>query len=124
MMLTLVLILPAVIVSILLCRGWAISRDERVVSSRQGLVSRELRRRVVCVAHRDPSGALSYPEPREVRTRVLRLAGLPVWQRVSSVALPSGTEGRIGTVRAKEFDHFFSNEFRVSQAARFQLTLA
>lgn len=124
MMLTLVLILLALVVAMLLCRGWTISRDELVVRARHGLLSRELRRKVVCVAHRAPSGALSFPEPREIRTRVLRLAGLPVWHEVSSVALPSGIEGRISAVRAKEFDHFFSSEFRISQATRFLLTLA
>lgn len=101
-----------------------VARDERVRHRRHGLVCRELRRRAQLVAHRDAAGNLSFPEPRETRTLVTRVAGLPVWREVSSIALPPEVEATIDAVRAADFDSGFDERFRAAPSTRFELTLA
>ena len=100
------------------------ARDQRVRCEQHGLVSIELRRRAHLVAHRDSSGGLSFPEPRETRTLVLRVAGLPVWRRVASIGLPRAVEDTIHHVSAHDFDASFSSQFRAGEASHFELPLA
>lgn len=75
-----------------------------------GPFSVELRRRAMLTKAHDDS--LAFPQPRERRTLMMRLAGVPVWSFHSMVGLPPEVDARIDSVSAGEFDHLFSARFR------------
>jgi hypothetical protein len=105
-----------------LCR--AVARDELVSRAGSAWLCRELRRQAHMVQHHDAWGNLSFPQPRETRTLVIKLAGVPVWREVSSVALPHRVEATIDHVTASDFDARFADRFRLVRSTGFELTLA
>ncbi|CAN0628326.1 conserved protein of unknown function [Burkholderia multivorans] len=54
-----------------------------------------------------PKHVSAYAEPREVRMRVLRFAGVACWCEELSVALPVEACSRLGDIAAQEFDERF-----------------
>jgi len=71
----------------------------------------ELRRRAcVCSV---PNDLQAYPQPREFRIRVWRLAGMPVWWRGCFVSLPVHCDATVAQLDAQQFDHLFSGPFRL-----------
>jgi len=97
-----------------------VARHE-VIYFRSGVLTTELRRKVHLVPHADGMGGLTFPKPRETRTLVHGVAGLPVWHEVQSVGLPPQVEVTINTVTAHEFDAHFSSRFRRDEAVRFAI---
>jgi hypothetical protein len=79
---------------------------------RSGAMSCELRRCTHLVAHRDSSGAKTFPLPQETRTLVWRCAGLPWRTQEQSVGLPNALADSIAAVDAQQFDALFSVAFR------------
>jgi hypothetical protein len=113
--------------SLLLVRSLVVARelarDELVRRRRRGIVTTELRRRVGLVTHPDATGAMSFPEPRETRCLVLRVAGLPVWREVASVGLPAEIDCSLAALRAADFDAGFDERFRLAQPPRLRFLL-
>jgi hypothetical protein len=71
----------------------------------------ELRRRAcVCSV---PNDLQPYPQPREFRIRVWRLAGVPVWWRGCFVSLPVHCDATVAQLDAQQFDHLFNGPFRL-----------
>ncbi len=75
----------------------------------------ELRRRA-CVCSL-PNDLQPYPQPREFRIRVWRLAGLPLWWRGCFVSLPVHCDALVDQIDAQQFDPLFSNPYRLQQPA-------
>jgi hypothetical protein len=76
-----------------------------------GWWTEELRRRAcVCSV---PNDLQPYPQPREFRIRVWRLAGVPVWWRSCFVSLPVHCDATVAQLDAQQFDHLFSAPFRL-----------
>jgi hypothetical protein len=94
-----------------------VERHEAIYSTTSGVLTTELRRKVHLVAHADGMGGLTFPKPRETRTLVHGVAGLPVWHEVQSVGLPQRVERTINSVTAQEFDAHFSRRFRWKEAS-------
>ena len=91
------------------------ARHTRLRRSGPGLWSVELRRRAcVCSMPRDLQ---DYPQPREFRILVWRLAGCPLWWRGSVVGLPLHCDATVDTLEAHRFDHLFSGPFRLQPPA-------
>ena len=79
-------------------------------SSGKGWWRVELRRKArVCSL---PGDLQAYPQPREFRIRVWRLAGVPVWWRGCFVSLPLHCDALIDQLDAGNFDHLFSGVYR------------
>ncbi|MDH4391917.1 MAG: hypothetical protein QE285_10920 [Aquabacterium sp.] len=75
----------------------------------------ELRRRAcVCSV---PNDLQAYPQPREFRIRVWRLAGVPLWWRGCFVSLPVFCDATVDKLDAGQFDHLFSGPFRLQAPA-------
>ncbi|CAN0628619.1 conserved protein of unknown function [Burkholderia multivorans] len=70
-----------------------------------GVLCHEVRRRV-CM-ERPPAHVFAYAEPREVRIRVFRCAGVAYRCKELSVALPSEACSRLGDISVREFDERF-----------------
>jgi hypothetical protein len=71
----------------------------------------ELRRRAcVCSV---PNDLQPYPQPREFRIRLWRLAGVPLWWRGCYVSLPVQCDATVGELDAQQYDHLFSGPFRL-----------
>lgn len=84
-------------------------------SSGAGWWTVELRRRAcVCSV---PNDLQAFPQPREFRIRVWRLAGLPLWWRGCFVSLPVHCDATVGQLDAQQFDHLFSGPFRLQAPA-------
>ena len=76
-----------------------------------GWWTEELRRRAcVCSV---PNDLQPYPQPREFRIRVWRLAGMPVWWRGCFVSLPVHCDATVAQLDGQQFDHLFSAPFRL-----------
>ncbi len=76
-----------------------------------GWWTEELRRRAcVCSV---PNDLQPYPQPREFRIRVWRLAGVPVWWRGCFVSLPVHCDATVAQLDGQQFDHLFSAPFRL-----------
>lgn len=76
----------------------------------------ELRRRAcVCSV---PNDLQAYPQPREFRIRVWRLAGVPMSWRGSYVSLPLHCDALVDQLDAQQYDHLFSDAFRQPAPAR------
>ena len=70
----------------------------------------ELRRKAqVCSV---PGDLQAYPQPREFRIRVWRLAGMAVWWHGCFVSLPVQCDALIDRLDAGNFDHLFSGAYR------------
>ena len=96
-------------------RSWLLhavaARHTRLRRSGPGWWTVELRRRAcVCSMPRDLQ---DFPQPREFRILVWRLAGCPLWWRGSVVSLPLHFDAMIDTLEAQRFDHLFSGPFRL-----------
>ncbi|MBP7668191.1 MAG: hypothetical protein KA774_15190 [Burkholderiaceae bacterium] len=96
-------------------RAWLLQR----LAGRHALLRRsgnrwwteELRRRAcVCSV---PNDLQAYPQPREFRIRVWRLAGVPVWWHGCFVSLPVHCDATVAQLDAQQFDHLFSGPFRL-----------
>ena len=75
----------------------------------------ELRRRAcVCSV---PNDLQPYPQPREFRIRVWRLAGVPLWWRGCFVSLPVHCDATVGQLGAQHFDHLFEGACRLQAPA-------
>ena len=71
----------------------------------------ELRRRAcVCSV---PNDLQPYPQPREFRIRLWRLAGVPLWWRGCYVSLPVQCDATVFELDAQQYDHLFSGPFRL-----------
>ena len=78
-------------------------------------LSVELRRRaMVCKA---PGDLQEFPQPREFRMLVLRLAGLALCARTQVVGLPRHFDSGLHLLRAEDFDAQFSGSFRAAGKA-------
>jgi len=77
-----------------------------------GPLSWEVRRQVGL--HLVPS-ASEFPLPREVRTRVIRFAGVVLWRETESIGLPLNRSECPESVTAQEFDRHFPVHLRVSE---------
>lgn len=76
-----------------------------------GWWTEELRRRAcVCSV---PNDLQPYPQPREFRIRLWRVAGLPVWWRGCFVSLPVHCDATVAQLDGQQFDHLFSGAFRL-----------
>ena len=62
--------------------------------------------------------SLEFPQPREFRVLSLRIGGIPVWSQLAVIGLPSSADERIGHIPAGEFDHLFTDQFRLSWPQR------
>lgn len=82
-----------------------------------GLLSWEVRRRVYM--DRPPGGTGRYPEPREIRSRVLRLGGVALWHEARSIALPLQTCQHLAEVKAEDFDSGFPAWLQLHASAAF-----
>lgn len=82
-----------------------VAHAELIRRDTKGVLSYEVRRRVYMEIL--PLHVSRYPEPREVRTRVLRLTGVVPWRKALSIALPTESCARLGDVSAREFDGRF-----------------
>ncbi len=69
-------------------------------------------RRHACVCS-VPNDLQPYPQPREFRIRVWRLAGVPVWWRGCFVSLPVHCDATVAQLDAQQFDHLFNGPFRL-----------
>lgn len=58
-----------------------------------------------------------YPQPREIRMLVIRLAGAPLLCRREAVALPPHYDARLDQLRAEDFDGEFTGQFRTLHRA-------
>lgn len=75
----------------------------------------ELRRRAcVCSV---PNDLQAYPQPREFRILVWRVAGVPLWCRACFVSLPLQCDATVGQLDAQQFDQLFDGPFRLAAAA-------
>ena len=106
-------LIPGVVVLAALARGWVLHRrlakfDLVRVERRLGL-SLELRRKAAMsrASERVPM------HPAETRVQALRLVGLPLMRRTSSVALPPQTCGRLAALSPRESDYLFHGGFRL-----------
>lgn len=83
---------------------------ELLRSSGPGWWSVELRRKArVCSV---PGDLQAYPQPREFRIRVWRVAGVPLWWRGCFVSLPLQCDALIDRLDAGNFDHLFNGVYR------------
>jgi hypothetical protein len=74
----------------------------------------ELRRRAcVCTL---PDDLQMFPQPREFRIRVWRLAGIPVWRRSAFVGLPLHCDALVDQLPAEAFNHLFDAAYRLPAA--------
>lgn len=80
----------------------------------QGLASCELWRRTYLVAPLPDS----FPQPREERIVVWRLAGLPLWTSRNIIALPLDMDEQIGRIDPMAFDDHFRGPFALHQPAQ------
>jgi hypothetical protein len=69
-------------------------------------------RRLACVCS-VPNDLQPYPQPREFRIRVWRLAGIPVWWRGCFISLPVQCDATVAQLDAQQFDHLFSGPYRL-----------
>lgn len=81
---------------------------------RRGWLAVEVRRRVGM--ERLPRHVSEYPVPREERILVNRLAGVVLWHREVSVALPDSACEHLQEVSAQEFDREFPAWLRLANA--------
>lgn len=84
---------------------------------RMGPMRLELRRHAHLAACRDGMGETAFPQPKEERTLVLCIAGLPVWRGVQCIGLPRHVQDVVDQVGADDFDAGFSSAFRVTRPA-------
>lgn len=82
-----------------------VAHAELIRRETRGALSYEVRRRVYMEVL--PLHVSEYPEPREVRTRVLRLTGVVLSRKTLSIALPTESCARLGDISAREFDGRF-----------------
>ncbi|MDM0012136.1 hypothetical protein QTH87_06740 [Variovorax sp. J22P168] len=75
----------------------------------------EVRRRVVM--ERLPHHVSEFPVPREQRFLVRRLAGVVVWHRDMSVALPNAACDHLAEITPLEFDREFPSWLRLINGA-------
>ncbi len=61
-----------------------------------------------------PKHVSAYAEPREVRMRVLRFAGVACWCEELSVALPAEACSRLGDIAVQEFDGRFPSRLQLA----------
>jgi hypothetical protein len=109
--------LPAVLILIVLAVWLAeqcthYRHSVRIRSESQGWLHFEVRRRVAMRSV--PEHVSEYPVPREERIRLVRLAGIVIWHRELSVALPDTACGHLEEVTAQEFDRCFPPWLRLS----------
>ncbi len=81
-----------------------------------GWLSYELRRRVRLVAV--PAHVSAYPVPREERVRVVRMAGLVLWHKELSVALPNEASSHLSDISPQEFDGRFPSWLQLGPPRR------
>ncbi len=91
------------------------SRHVLLRTSGAGWWTLELRR-LACVCS-VPNDLQPYPQPREFRIRVWRLAGVPLWWCGCFVSLPVHCDATVGQLDAEQFDHLFSGPFRLQAPA-------
>ena len=63
--------------------------------------------------HGLPPHVSPFPEPRELRVRVLRLLGLVIWREYREIALPAEACYRMHAIASSEFNAQFPSRFRV-----------
>lgn len=97
--LLLALVLRALYLHLQVAHAELIRRDTK------GPLSYEVRRRVYMEML--PLHVSEYPNPREVRTQVLRLTGVVLWRKGLSIALPAEACEHLRDISAKEYDGRF-----------------
>ena len=111
-MLTLMMCLALLAAVRMLTLRHALSGFELIRSSGSGRLRLELcRRALVCRAEGDTH---EFPQPREVRVLVVRVAGVALFSRSRVIGLPQHVEGCIHQLRAEDFDAHFSGCFRLA----------
>ncbi len=73
-------------------------------------------RRLACVCSM-PHDLQPYPQPREFRVLVWRLAGVPLWWRGCFVGLPVHCDATVAELGAQHFDHLFQAAFQLQPPA-------
>lgn len=81
-----------------------------------GWFTHELGRRVLLVAV--PGHVSTYPVPREERVRVVRVAGLVLWHKKLSIALPNGACSHLSDISPQEFDARFPSWLQLGPPGR------
>lgn len=54
-----------------------------------------------------PAYISQFPVPREVRMRVLRIAGIVLWRETNSIALPDEACSHLGDITIQQYDEQF-----------------
>jgi len=93
-----------------------VAHSELIRREAKGVLSYEVRRRVCMEVV--PSYVSEYPVPREVRTFVLRFAGVVLWRKISSIALPDEACEHLGDISVQEFDASFPPWLQLGQNDR------
>jgi hypothetical protein len=93
-----------------------VAHSELIRREAEGVLSYEVRRRVCLEVV--PSHVSEFPVPREVRTFVLRFAGVVLWRKISSIALPDEACEHLGDISVQEFDASFPPWLRLGQNDR------
>ena len=91
-----------------------VAHAELIRRDKKGALSYEVRRRVYMEVL--PLHVSEYPEPREVRTQVLRLTGVVLWRKGLSVALPAEACEHLGDISAIEYDGRFPSCLRLGSS--------
>ncbi len=91
------------------------ARHSRLRSRGPGWWTVELRRRA-CICSL-PNDLQAYPQPREFRILVWRLAGVPLWWRGCFVSLPLHCDATVGQLDAQQFDQLFEGPYRLHPPA-------
>lgn len=104
-------LVSGLILLLMACRALYLHRHvaamESVRRDSSGWLSHEVRRRVSLVAL--PKHIAPYPVPREVRVRVVRFAGVVLWHKELSIALPDEACSHLDEIAPEDFDPRFPN---------------
>ncbi|AOZ02024.1 hypothetical protein BKK81_22055 [Cupriavidus sp. USMAHM13] len=109
------MLVATVIVLVLMLRaiyvGAKVGRVTLIRRSGRGLLHVELRR---CVyMERLPAYISQFPVPREMRMRVVRMAGIVLWRETRSIALPDEACSHLADISIQEYDEQFPRWARV-----------
>lgn len=113
--------------ALLLVRGLILraeaARFDPVRSRRMGPLTVELRRLTVVTGHDNGRGGLAFAQAHELRLRMYRLFGLPLWRERSGIELPPQVLVMLNSLVARDFDAEFAEAFREIEFARLDRSL-
>lgn len=114
------MLVATIVVLVLIIRAFylnaKVGRVALIRSSGNWLLRAELRRSVYM--EQIPAYVSQFPVPREVRMRVLRIAGAVVWHETESIALPDEACTHLGDISILEYDEQFPRWARISATGR------